>query len=379
MFNSRLNQYIKKCNIEEKEEYANAICIIEETYTGRKDTHFANAFIYESTQLIINSIKLFEEGYFDSAYYSLREAIEVSTTMIFFSDLPEAERENKRKEWSNLDRFPIQNQMIAYLENMGKEFYDIKLKLDFFFDDIKAISSKINKIIHKQSYRYFYTIRNHPINHEKYDIQEFIDQYIFYLEKTIGIVAVMRLVVDPIPVILNDYDIYSRTNNMITRQYPNDFIDKYIGSKIIEEYKKTTIYKEHYNYFMQNEQMNESTLNVVKNYYVSTFKKSDIEKQYHLMNEYELYASFLILNVKKVCKVHVFDGIQTYYSNRKSKRKRFDFNSQTFSNFAKSRDRFNQKYDQTYISVIKIKNEDYFLEHNKKFTEQEIIELKEIN
>lgn len=379
MFNSRSNEFIRKCKINKKEEYALAIYTIEDTYTGRTDVQFANSFIYESTKLIINSIKLFEQGYFDNAYYSLREAIEVSTTMIFFSDLPNEERQNKRKEWSNLEKFPMQNQMILYLEKNGLEFCDIKNKLNFFFEDIKTISSKINKIVHKQSFRYFYTIRNNYIYHDKFDIKEFINEYIFYLEKTIGIVAIMRLVVDPMPIILNDYEIYSRTNDMITRQYPGDFIKKYIGQKTIEKYKETALYQNHYKVFMKNEQMNESTLNIVKNHYVDTSKKKDIEKQYHLMEDWELYSSILILNINKVCKVYICDGIQTYFSNRESNRKKLGFSSRDFTNFSKNKDKFNQKYDEAYISVINIRNENYFLEHNEKFTKEEINELKKIN
>ena len=187
----------------------------------------------------------------------------------------------------------------------------------------------------------------------------------------------MRLVVDPIPIILNDYEIYSRTGDMLSRMYPQEFIDKYIGKKVIDKYKDCKLYKEHYNMFIQNEQMNEFALNIVKDKYVDKTKKEEIEKQYHLLEEHELYSAFLILNVDKVCKVHVWDGIQTYFSNKKSNRQKFKYSSRDFANFSKNKNKFNQVYDEAYISVINIK-QNYFLEHNEKFNKKEIMELKEL-
>lgn len=43
------------------------------------DTPYANTFIMESVKLAVNAILLFEMGYFDCAYYSLRQSIEVAT------------------------------------------------------------------------------------------------------------------------------------------------------------------------------------------------------------------------------------------------------------------------------------------------------------
>lgn len=38
----------------------------------------------EAEQQLINAIELYELGYFDCAYYSLRSAIDLSTTMVFY-------------------------------------------------------------------------------------------------------------------------------------------------------------------------------------------------------------------------------------------------------------------------------------------------------
>ncbi|MGL4955501.1 MAG: hypothetical protein ACRC4Y_08515 [Cetobacterium sp.] len=68
---------------------------ISESWTGRVDALFTNTFIQESVHLLVNSISLFESGYFDCAYYSLRQSLEVSTTMNYLLELNPEVREKK--------------------------------------------------------------------------------------------------------------------------------------------------------------------------------------------------------------------------------------------------------------------------------------------
>lgn len=49
--------------------------------TGRVDIMYCNAFLTEATQLLINSIFLYEDGYFDCAFYSVRQASEQNLSM----------------------------------------------------------------------------------------------------------------------------------------------------------------------------------------------------------------------------------------------------------------------------------------------------------
>ena len=69
------NRYLTPVKLPKKDEFYAAISEIEHNFTGRMDAWFANTFILEASQLLINSIELFELGYFDCAYYSLREAM----------------------------------------------------------------------------------------------------------------------------------------------------------------------------------------------------------------------------------------------------------------------------------------------------------------
>lgn len=104
----RKSENVKKYKIPNVENYFWDLTNIEYSFSGRIDTPLANTFIMESVQLVVNSISLFELGYFDNAYYSLREAIEISTTIVYLADMPEKERKEKMKNWKNTEDFPMQ-------------------------------------------------------------------------------------------------------------------------------------------------------------------------------------------------------------------------------------------------------------------------------
>lgn len=101
----RKNENIKRHEIPNVEDYFLDLMNIEHSFSGRMDIPLANTFIMEAVQLVVNSISLFELGYFDGAYYSLKEAIEISTTIVYLSDMPDEERKEKMEDWKTLKIF----------------------------------------------------------------------------------------------------------------------------------------------------------------------------------------------------------------------------------------------------------------------------------
>lgn len=65
--------------------------------TGLIDAFGANRFFDEASQMIANSIFLFQKGFFDAAFYSLRQSIEISIGTLYLTANPE-----KMKEWNRL-------------------------------------------------------------------------------------------------------------------------------------------------------------------------------------------------------------------------------------------------------------------------------------
>ena len=153
--------------IPNKREYIMSLINIEHSLTGRKDAQISNIFIMEAVQLILNAIFLFEKGYFDCAYYSLRQSIEVATTMIYLSDIPEPFRKEQLEAWEQTKNFPMQSQMLASLKENGYLFSDLKQKLSDYFLQLSLISKQLNKFVHKQGWKQYYVFRNHLINRKR--------------------------------------------------------------------------------------------------------------------------------------------------------------------------------------------------------------------
>ncbi len=235
----RKQENVRPLVLPNKEKFYLDLQNIEYSFSGRMDEVSINTFIMEAAQLLVNAMELFEMGYFDCAYYALRTAVDVSTTMVFLVDMPEAEQNKWVDKWKNTEDFPMQHQMVKSLFQSGYVLSDMKNNMSGFFDDAKKLSQRLNKYVHKQGFQHFYVSRNHCINQNKSQ-ENFINNFEFYLKKCIGVVAVMRLAADPFPVLLMDNEILYRCFESITEPYSQDFVDEYIGVETIEKYKKTT-------------------------------------------------------------------------------------------------------------------------------------------
>ena len=379
----RKNENIKRYEIPNVEDYFLDLMNIEHSFSGRMDIPLANTFIMEAVQLVVNSISLFELGYFDSAYYSLREAIEISTTIVYLSDMPDEERKEKMEDWKNTKDFPMQGQMLNQLYQYGIVISDMKEKMGSFFAEIKDVSRKINKCIHKQGLRFFYVSRNHPVNVKK-DDNIFIENYVYFLEKTIGIIAVMRLAIDPYPVLLMDEDILLRCFDSMTEAYKNEFVEKYITKETLEDYKKTEMYLNHYNGHIIEEKKNYAVFDIMKHQVIDTTKRKEILSQIHLLDEADKIATYIALISKKVVKVYTYGGFQMYFTDRKTNRKSLSWNGTEFKQFEESNQKFNQKYDEALISVFKYnigdnKNETFFVEHNEYLNDYDTKLISELS
>ena len=377
----RRKENIQKFEIPDLNQYFYDLMNIEHSFSGRMDTPLANTFIMESVQLIVNSICLFEMGYFDNAYYSLREAIEISTTIVYLADMPEDDRKEKMESWKNTAQFPMQSQMLQQLYQHGLVISDMKEKMPDFFNEVKQLSKKINKYVHKQGLKNFYVSRNHSIN-SKNSNEVFINNYTYFLKKTIGIVSIMRLAIDPYPVLLMDEEILLRCFDSLTEPYSTDFVEKYIDVQTLEDYKKTDIYINHYNGHIENEKKNYAVFDIMKHNIIDTTKKEEIFSKIHLLDKINQTATYLAFTSKKATKIYAYGGFYMFFTDRKTNRKALSWSGLDFQNFENSNEKYNQKYDEAFISVFEFiidgKKEAFFIEHNDKLNEDDINEINKI-
>lgn len=367
----RRHENIRTVKLPNKEQYYSDLMNIEHSWSGRIDGNLCNTFIMEAEQQLVNAIELFEMGYFDCAYYSLRSAVDMSTTMVFLADMPEEEREKYLTAWKSSDDFPIQGRMVKQLIENGDIFSDMFQTMPSFFADAKSLSADLNKYVHKQGLRHFYVSRNHPMNQHKSQ-EAFIKDFEYYLDRCIGVVAVMRLAIDPFPILLMDEEILYRCFDSMTEPYSTDFVDKYIGSSTVEEYKQTELYTGTYSSFIGEEKKTEATFNVVKHQWIDSTKTDEIISQLHLLTKADAIATLIVAVCEKAVKVYTYNGILMFYTDRKTNRTEHSWNSKDFTNFANSDSLINQVYDEAFISVFNAEDEPFFVEHNELLNEMEV-------
>lgn len=367
----RKNQNIKPIVLPNKVKFYSDLINIEHSWSGRMDTNICNTFIMEAEQQLVNAIEMFEFGYFDCAYYSLRSAVDISTTMVFLSDMPDDDREKYLSAWKATEDFPMQGQMIKQLSRQGNVFADMVSKMPDFFASAKALSSELNKYVHKQGLQHFYVSRNHPINQQK-PIDGFIRTFENYLQRCIGVVAIMRLAIDPFPILLMDEEILYRCFDSTTEPYSEEFVEKYIGETIISQYKDTDIYIGTYDSFMNDEKKKESVFNVMKHQYIDSKKMDDIFSQLHLLSKTDIICVLMVAASEKVVKVYCYNGLAMYFTDRNTNRTAMSWSGTDFKMFAEAEERINQPYDEAYISTFTFAGEHFHIEHNEILNSDEV-------
>lgn len=367
-------QNIHPIKLKNGEEYYYALTNLQMSLTGRIGVMFVNTFINEIIQLITNAIALFEEGYFDAAFYSLRESLEISTTAVFFVDDTAENRKEAIKNWKNQGKFPGHIKMIEDLKARAGVFLDIRNKMSSYFQNIAVVKKKIDKYVHKQGYDKFYVVRNNFLKKHNYPEEDLIKDFEEFLIKCIGAAAVFRLAIDPLPILLLDEDIYNRTGQFLTEGYGKNFINKYIGEKYIDEYKKTDIYLENYDAFIKNEAMLPSVVNLIKDEYIDHNKIDEILSQKHLLPINGLTATILVAYTSKVSKIYYAGGLGCYFTSLITNRKKMSWDS---SDFTPEKVKENTPYDEVFLTYFKVLDNDYYVEHNESFNQEELTKLND--
>lgn len=370
-------QRISPVNLPDKDEFYDGVLEIEHSMTERMDVlDIANVFIWEAAQLLANSIDLFEMGYFDAAFYSLRQSIEVATTMMFLADTKDI---TKKKEafsaWKHEERFPMTKQMLARLKIYGDVVANMHKVMPAFFEDLNTLYAALNKIVHKQGYDYLFVTRSLPFSQKRKDLIPIFEDF---FSKAIGVVAVMRLAIDPIPILVKDDEIFNRIFATINQGFSDKFIDKFVGQEFIAQYKRTDIYTNHYADIMLLEKRFPETTDVVQCQYVNTQKLNRILSQLHLLSPKDIPVIKLFAANPKFCKAYSYDGLKMFFSDKKTARSSQVFDSRSFQCFKNSQSKYNQPYDEVFISVFFVDGEFYYMEHNEKLTNAEIKTLLHI-
>lgn len=339
--------------------------------TGLIDAFEANRFFDEASQMIANSIFLFQKGFFDTAFYSLRQSIEISIGTLYLTANPE-----KMKEWKKLEPGFESGKMADFLRKHEPVFKEIRDKIPTFFDNIRAIQKKTNRYVHKQGYSSFYTTQKYSWSDHREDkvYLKIVSDFEETLKVAIGAVAMYRLAIDPLPIILMDGEMMMRSGDFVTRPYSDEFVNKYIGAKNIELYKQTEVYQGFKESIMSHEKQNEAVFDIIHWQIIDRSKFEDITKQIHLLSYSDRLAVVIMMVSTKIPQVYI-EGYFHYTSDVKAKHSDTVIGTSYYEDFFanKGNNNFNVPFKNvSYISRIKIKEEFSYIESNEPLNQQEI-------
>lgn len=195
---------VRKFCLPNANEYLLDIENITWAATGLIEDVGVNRFFDEASQMIANSVFLFQEGFFDAAFYSLRQSIEISIGTLYLTANPE-----KLSAWKKLEPGFESGKMADFLRNHESVFKEMRTKMADFFDNIRIVQRKTNKYIHKQGFVSFYTTQRYTWSDHREDkiYQNIILDFEEIIKVAIGAVAMYRLAIDPLPVILMDEEL----------------------------------------------------------------------------------------------------------------------------------------------------------------------------
>ena len=347
-------------------------------YTGQCNIMFCNSFIQEAIQLLKNSLILYKKGFFDCAFYSIRQSSEVMDSMLYLAKSPS----EKVNDWKSKSYFPVDSKVRQQLEKISNDYKEIKSLLPDFFRHHEELIIKIHKIIHKQGFDTFYQLRT-PINRKitNYSQEDEIALFLETLKYTIGKLLILIVILDPMCLALADENVNGKINmNLMTEPIDTTFFENILGlSDIVSKIKSSNYYKDFVSYFEEKEEMLPVRYSVIREQFWNIDKLNEIENQFHMLSTDEKFMFNILKSGIKASLFYYAGGLGWYSTSNMSNLKEFSVNTIDFQNYAKSRESFNQKRKNVYISVIKQSKDDFlFIEHNMPFNKDEINKLLEL-
>lgn len=284
---------------------------LADSVSGLVSTPSFNQFLLESCQLLASSLDLIHQGYFDAAFYSVRQAGEVILIGTLFSNLEESERKAKYEKWVSLDRFPSFSELSKKLRSKDIEYRDLLEQMPEIDELISKLNKRANKYIHKQGHESFYTKPYEVVPESAKHIRE---DFTDYFTTTVKVCSVFRLAVDPFPILLNDPECEFRFPDCMTLEFGQSFIDNCLGNDFVERYIKTDYYRNWVNAIMSTfPQLKEATYKVSNLHYIDLSDIKDILDELDKLTLYEETAVlFTALFSEKVIAIHITGALDGF-------------------------------------------------------------------
>lgn len=381
-------KYLQPIRIDNKEYYYKLIYEVSDALTSRLigddflHTANINLLIEELGQLLANSIELYEWGYFDNAYYSLRSANELATIILDLSDKEDWAIKKNMESFLEKRYHKKRYKILEWLSKEGIIFKEVLDKMPNFKNEINTLMDEINQVIHMSGRENLYTFRQNFGGNDfhKYKLKQFENHFL----SSIKILAIFRLIIDPFPLLLVDDEISHRCPDIMTFPFNKDLLDV-IGEKTILEFEQTESFLSIKNEILKMERRKTAVNDFITINLLDLDKIDDIYSQKHLLNESQLKFLEIASCSRKIVTMKTGNGI--YWCNTTSNTKFYTCNILSDDYLNNINTFFNNTYGDIYVSIINSKeyiNLDYefksnliYIFHENKLDDEEIDKLKQ--
>ena len=354
------------------QEHGRLVDIIQSLFpsTGIAENLFCNNFMSESVEMIKHSILLYEDGFFDCAFYSLRQSIEILNSMLLCADDKERLRSWDLKGW-----FPFDAKVKEILEKQNVAYNEIKTKIPEFFENTDIYLKQANKYIHKQGFDTFYTCYWEKID---FNMDKCTALFLKLIRQSIGMVLIMTIALDPLSLVLSDPDVEMHVLfEPMTEPIPVDVFEEILSIDILGKIKETEYYKEVKKYFLNQEKLNEATYGVIREQFFDVQRLNEIEKQSHLLNIVEnLILHILLAGINASYFYPKNYDVFGYITSYKAKKHLDSWSFSQFDKYLSNPGKQNISWNDMYISIFPLFDSYLIIQHNEPFSDKEIRVIK---
>ena len=376
------DQYIHPFTLNNEKDYYCAISNLEYAVGPIEIMGLATNFITETTLMMNNSITLFKEGYVDAAYYSMREAIELTLTIIFFNEQPKIDRDKQLRNWINKESFPSAKEMIKFCKEANSFYSEIISQIPSFPGKLGNLRARLSKYAHKQGLDTFYfkQYRERVFSqNDSFDIS-LTTQFEKDLKESISTIAILNLALDPFPLLLTDEEIFYRIQ-LLSSPYSEWFIKNYLKSYKIEKLKNTNFYKTiHQEIIRKYEKMSEpvywanNLCPIINTDYLETYKQ-----QSHLLNQVcKLCITFFSIT-EKIRRIQNTNDSIPYVRETKPPLMHSTFPFAVTHKNDSDTVFANERFGDVYYSSFEVDHSTYYVEHDTPLDSNELDKLMNVS
>lgn len=248
--------------------------------------------------------------------------------------------------------------------------------LDDYFQHHRELIKRCHKIVHKQGLDTFYITR---IN-KKVVTNEEQKLFVETIRYTIGVGIIIYVILDPISLLLVDEENSLKLYfDPMTEAIDSYFFEEQLGlTDIVDRMLKSNYYHKFKEPFQDKEAMNMYTASVIRDNAWIVENLDDVEKQLSMLSLYEQFMFKVLKTGIRVTNFYYMDGFMWYFTTYKSKFGVHGFGTDEIGKYTEGGKKFNQVYQDHYLSVVIMYDDKLVVEHDDCLTDSQIAVLNQI-